>query len=382
MLPFSQHTKQGRVCSAPKSPSLSLCHVLNRLLVPTAVAPVTSSSSRTTWQHSRPDVTVSARRRKQSPPDEAESSVDEPVIDVARKVEAICSQLPLHPNHVRSLVQQNMALALLPLDQLVQKLPPLAHALGVPLQQALHMAACQPAVLDREPQQIVGACVRLAEALEVPVEQAMFMAARQPLLLECQPTRLVMEAAKLAAALGCSNMGALQLLSRLNRPQLQLVLSMSSSTITQRLPEVLEALGLPSESTKQLDLLGLVVRNPSLLAASPDAIGRSTDALLVAFQSSAPGGFAAVLSKCPSLLTFPAEQLLANYQGLLVQLQVSRQMAALMLQKHPQLLRSTPDAISQKLRAMAFQMYLPQVGFGCPGKAGWGVGRGRGAGVA
>jgi hypothetical protein len=291
---------------------------------------------------------------------------------VARKAEAICASLPgLHPNHVRSLVQQHAALALLPLDKLVRGLPPLAHALGVPLRQALHMAARQPAVLDRELAKIVGACVALADAVELPVEQAMFIAARQPLLLECQPTRLVLEAAKVAGALGCSTRGGLLLLSRLDGPQLQLVLAMSASTLQQRLPELVDALGLPSDSTRGLDPLAWVARHPPLLAAPPGAVGRSTDALLVAFQFSTPGAFSAVLSKCPSLLTYPAEQLLANYQGLLLALQVSRHTAARMLQKHPQLLRCTPDTLSLKLRAMAFQMHLPQVCVRARGRGCW-----------
>lgn len=276
-------------------------------------------------------------------------------------MEAISSQLQVDPNHVRSLVQQHHALAQLPVEKLVRQLPPLAHALSIPLQQALHMAARQPTVLDADPQQLVDSCSRLAATVQLPVEQVMFLAARQPLLLECPLGRLSAEAAKLAAALGCSHIGALQLLSRLNAVELQTVLSMSSSTVVQRLPEVVEALGLPTDSTRGLDLLSLVAKNPSLLAASPNDIGRSTDALLVAFQSSAPGTFAAVLAKCPHLLTHPAEKLLATYQALLMQLQVSRQTAARMLAKQPQLLRSSPEAITQKLRAMAFKMYLPQV---------------------
>lgn len=280
---------------------------------------------------------------------------------MTRKVEAISSQLQVHPNHVRSLVQQHHALAQLPVEKLVRQLPPLAHALSIPLQQALHMAARQPAVLDCEPQQVVASCVRLAAAAQLPVEQAMFLAARQPLLLDCPLSRLAAETAKLAAALGCSNSGALQLLSRLNGAELQAVLNMSSTTVLQRLPEVVEALGLPTDSTRGLDLLGLVSKNPSVLAKSPNDIGRSTDALLIAFQSSAPGTFAAVLVKCPHLLTHPAERLLATYQAVLMQLQVSRQTAARMLVKHPQLLRSSPESITQKLRVMAFKMYLPQV---------------------
>jgi hypothetical protein len=282
---------------------------------------------------------------------------------VGRKVEAISSQLQVDPNHVRSLVQQHHALAQLPVEKLVRRLPPLSHALSIPLQQALHMAARQPAVLDADPQQVVDSCSRLAAAVALPVEQVMFLAARQPLLLECPLSRLSAETAKLAAALGCSHIGALQLLSRLNAVELQSVLNMSSSTVVQRLPEVVEALGLPTDSTRGLDLLSLVAKNPSLLAASPNDIGRSTDALLVAFQSSAPGTFAAVLAKCPHLLTHPAEKLLATYQALLMQLAVSRQTAARMLAKQPQLLRSSPEAITQKLRVMAFKMYLPQVGF-------------------
>jgi hypothetical protein len=136
---------------------------------------------------------------------------------------------------------------------------------------------------------------------------------------------------------------------------------MSASTLLQRLPELVDALGLPSDSTRALDPLGWVARSPALLAASQDTIGRSSDALLAALQSSAPGSFASVLARCPSLLTYPAEQLLANYQGLVVSLQVSRHTAARMLQKHPQLLRTTPDNLTAKLRSMAFKMYLPQV---------------------
>lgn len=306
---------------------------------------------------------MSARqRRKQSGPGDAEQSPDDPVIDVSRKVEAISSQLQVHPNHVRSLVQQHNALAQLPVEQLVRQLPPLAHALSIPLQQALHMVARQPAVLDCDPQQVVASCSRLAAAVQLPVEQVMFLAARQPLLLDCPLSRLAAESTKLAAALGCSNIGALQLLSRLNAAQLQSVLNMSSSTVLQRLPEVVEALGLPTDSTRGLDLLSWVTKNPGLLAASFNDIGRSTDALLVAFQSSAPGTFAAVLAKCPHLLTHPAERLLATYQALLMQLQVSRQTASRMLVKHPQLLRSSPENITQKLRVMAFKLYLPQVG--------------------
>jgi hypothetical protein len=197
----------------------------------------------------------------------------------------------------------------------------------------------------------------------------MFLAARQPMLLACPLSRLSAEAAKLAAALNCSTIGALQLLSRLNTAELQSVLNMSSSTVLQRLPEVVEALGLPTDSTRRLDLFNLVAKNPSLLAASPNSIGRSTDALLVAFQSSAPGTFAAVLASCPHLLTHPAEKLLATYQALLVQLQVSRQTAARMLVKHPQLLRSSPENINKKLRVMAFKLYLPQVGGAWQGPA-------------
>jgi hypothetical protein len=192
------------------------------------------------------------------------------------------------------------------------------------MKQALFMAACQPAVLDVPLPTLVAACELLAAAVNLPVEQVMFMAARQPYLLECPPARMAAEAQKLAAALGCSTRGALQLLCRLSSTELQSLLSMSVSTVVQRLPEVVDALGLPTDSTKRLDMLGLAAKNPGLLAASLNDIGRSTDALLVAFQQSPPQTFAAVLGKCPSLLTFPAQQLLANYQGLLLHLQVSR----------------------------------------------------------
>ncbi|WIA12131.1 hypothetical protein OEZ85_012204 [Tetradesmus obliquus] len=304
---------------------------------------------------------IAARRRnsKQERDSEAEQSIDEPQIDLGRRAEAISSHLQLHPADVLALVRRNPAIAALPLDKLCKGLPGLAHALGVPLRQALFMVARQPAVLDADIQQLLRSSEQLAAAVQLPAEQVMFMAARQPALLS-SPARIAAEAQKLAAALGCSPRGALQLLSRLGSEQLHSVLSMSSSTVLQRLPEVVEALGLPSDSTRKLDMLHLVAKHPGLLAASLSDIGRSTDALLVAFQQSPPLTFAAVLGRCPSLLTVPAEQILANYQGLLLQLGVSRGTLARMLTKHPQLLRAAPDNIAAKLRAMAFQLYLPQ----------------------
>lgn len=267
---------------------------------------------------------ASARNRKsrQGNDTELEQSREEPQIDFNKRSEVISTQLQLRLDHVRPLVRQNPALAYIPLDKLCRRLPLLAHALSVPLRQALFMVGRHPAVLDVDPQQLIQQCSSLAAAVELPDEQVMFMAARQPYLLEVPPGRTAAEAQKLAAALGCSTRGALQLLSRLSGNDLRVVLNMSSSTVLQRLPEVIEALGLPSDSTRRLDMLHLVAKHPGLLAVSLNDIGRSTDALLVAFQQSAPLTFAAVLGKCPSLLTFPPERLLANYQGLLLQLQV------------------------------------------------------------
>ncbi|KAF6256073.1 hypothetical protein COO60DRAFT_148194 [Scenedesmus sp. NREL 46B-D3] len=304
---------------------------------------------------------IRARRRnsRQERDSEAEQSIDEPQIDLGRRAEAISSQLQLRPEHVRSLVRRNPAIAAVPLEKLRKGLPGLAHVLGVPLSQALFMVARQPGVLDADVQQLQRSCEQLAAAVQLPAEQVMFLAARQPALL-ASPARMAAEAQKLGAALGCSACGALQLLSRLGSEQLHSVLSMSSSTVLQRLPEVVEALGLPSDSTRKLDMLHLVAKHPGLLAASLGDIGRSTDALLVAFQQSPPLTFAAVLGRCPSLLTLPAEQILANYQGLLLQLGVSRGALARMLAKHPQLLRAAPESTAVKLRAMAFKLYLPQ----------------------
>lgn len=266
-----------------------------------------------------------SRRNRQEVDVESEQAPDEPQIDIHRRAEAISSHLQLKLDHVRPLLRQNPGLALVPLDKLCRTVPCLSHVLGVPVQQALFMAARQLNVLDADPQRLVQQCCSLAAAVELPTEQIMFMASRQPYLLEVPPLRMAAEASKLAAALGCTTRGALQLFSRLSSQELYSVLSMSSSTVLRRLPEVVEALGLPSDSTRRLDMLQLIARNPGLLAASPIDIGRSTDAIMVAFQQSAPLTFAAVLGKCPSLLTYPAEQLLANYQGLLVHLQVMTQ---------------------------------------------------------
>lgn len=306
--------------------------------LPTCCSPVLSTPGQP-WLDSRQQhrsigstsaIRARQRRNRQGSESETEQSVDEaPQIDWGRRAEAISSQLHLRPDHVRLLVRRNPALAYVPLDKLCKGLPVLAHALGVPLRQALFMVARQPSMLDTDIQQLTASCEQLAAAVQLPAEQVMFMAARQPYLLEAPPARMASEAQKLASALGCSTRGALQLLSRLSSRDLHSVLSMSGSTVLQRLPEVVEALGLPSESTKKLDMLTLVAKHPGLLAASLNDIGRSTDALLVAFQQSAPRTFAAVLGKCPSLLTLPAEQILGNYQGLLVQLQVGRPCAAL-----------------------------------------------------
>ncbi|KAF8071224.1 hypothetical protein HT031_001307 [Scenedesmus sp. PABB004] len=304
-----------------------------------------------------------ARRGRQDPGEaEAESSADEapPPVDLGRRAEAISAQLGLPAAGVRAVVRAHPALAGVPLERLVRCLPPLAHALGVPLAQALFMAARAPGVLDADPAALLGAAAALADAVALPAEQVAFMAARQPGLLDAPPARMAAEAAKLGAALGCSTRGGLQLLSRLGPAELHAVLSMSGGTVARRLPEVLEALGLPSDSTARLDMLSLVAKHPGLLAASLSDVGRSTDALLVAFQQSAPLTFAAVLGRCPSLLTLPAEALLANYQGLLLALGVGRPTLARVLARHPQLLRSPPDAVAAKLRWMAFRLYLPQ----------------------
>lgn len=306
----------------------SLCSV-------TAPSPATASAglhcARQGARHSRPcprtchDIVVPSarnRRNRQVADPETEQLAEEPQIDLNRRAEAISTHLQLRLDHVRPLVRQNPAVAYVSLEKLCRGLPLVAHALSVPLHQALFMVARQPSVLDADTEQLVHQCSSLAAAVELPDEQVMFMAARQPFLLQVPPARMAAEAQKLATALGCSTRGALQLLSRLSSIELNYVLSMSASTVLQRLPEVLEALGLPSDSTRRLDMLNLVAKNPGLLAASLNDIGRSTDALLVAFQQSAPLTFAAVLGKCPSLLTYPAEQLLANYQGLLVHLQV------------------------------------------------------------
>lgn len=58
-----------------------------------------------------------------------------------------------------------------------------------------------------------------------------------------------------------------------------------------------------------------------LLAVSPSTVNVTCDALLAAYQA-APRTFVVVLSKCPSLLTYPAEKITANHEGLRQLLQV------------------------------------------------------------
>jgi hypothetical protein len=280
--------------------------------------------------------------------------------DLGRRSDALAARLGVPRAAVRALLRQHPPLSELPLESLAVGVPELARALGVPLQQALFMVGRSPRVLDASPEALAMRAAALGAAAGLPAEQAMFLAARQPALLDAPPARVANEASKLGAALGCSPRGALQLLARLSPRQLYAVLGMSGSTVAQRLREVLDALGLPSDSTRALDCLALVAKHPGLLVAPPSDVGRSTDALLVVLGQSAQPDVAAILSRCPSLLTLPAEQLLANHQGLMLQLGVGRATAARMLTRHPQLLRMPPDVLALKLRAIAYQVYVPQ----------------------
>jgi hypothetical protein len=234
-----------------------------------------------------------------------------------------------------------------------------AECLCVPPVQALVMAARSPAAAAADPLVLRRKAERLAAALGLPAEQGMFLAARQPALLEYAPESVAGDCARLAASLGASPPGVLQLLSRVGARELRALLGASGGMLREQLIDVLESLGLPASSTRDLDTLRMVAKNPGLLCAPPARVAESCEALVSVFQA-APAAFVHVLNRCPSLLTCDAGEILANYRGLGRLLGLPPPAMARLLAAQPRLLRCRAEDVQAKLEALIYDMYMPR----------------------
>jgi hypothetical protein len=279
--------------------------------------------------------------------------------DASRKVTAISEALGVPRAHVASLVRQQPALASPPPDALAARVLRVAEALCVPPAQALVMAARNPAALSAGPGELRRRAERLAAALGLPAEQGMFLAARQPALLEYSPDAIAADCARLGASLGAAPRGVLQLLARVSARDLRSLLGASGGALREQLIDVLGSLGLPASSTRELDTLRMVAKSPALLCAPPARVAESCEALVGVFQA-APAAFVHVLNRCPSLLTYPAPDIVANYRGLGRLLGLPPPALARLLAAQPRLLRCRPEDVQRKLEALLYEMYLPR----------------------
>ncbi|KAI8466005.1 MAG: hypothetical protein J3K34DRAFT_524925 [Monoraphidium minutum] len=277
----------------------------------------------------------------------------------ARKIDALAAALGARRAHVASLVRQQPALAAPPADALAGRVLRLADALCVPPVQALVMAARNPAAAAANPADLRRKAERLGAALGLPAEQAMFLAARQPALLEYAPEAVASDCARLGASLGASPRGVLQLLSRVGGRELRFLLGASGGMLREQLIDVLESLGLPADATRDLDTLRMVAKCPGLLCAPPGAVAESCEALVAVFQA-APAAFVHVLNRCPSLLTYDADEILGNYRGLGRLLGLPPPVLGRLLAAQPRLLRCRPGDVQAKLEALIYDMYLPR----------------------
>jgi hypothetical protein len=256
-------------------------------------------------------------------------------------------------------VRRQPALAAEPVEVLAARLHRLADALCVPPVQALVMAARNPAVIAANPADLRRKAERLAAALGLPAEQGMFLASRQPGLLEYAPESVASDCARLGASLGASPRGVLQLLARVGGRELRMLLGASGGMLREQLIDVLESLGLPNSSTRGLDTLRMVAKNPALLCAPPARVAESCEALVSVFQA-APPAFVHVLNRCPSLLTFDAAEILQNYRGLGRLLGLPPPALARLLAAQPRLLRCRVEEVQAKLEALIYDMYIPR----------------------
>lgn len=279
--------------------------------------------------------------------------------DHSRKIDAISAALGARRAHVASLVRQQPELASFPVEILAARVHRLADILAVPPIQALIMAAQNPGVVAANPAEIRRKAARLAAALGLPAEQGMFLAARQPALLEYAPDSVASDCARLGASLGASPRGVLQLLARVGTRELRMLLGASGGMLREQLIDVLEALGLPNSSTRELDTLRMVAKNPGLLCARPARVAESCEALVNVFQA-APATFVHVLNRCPSLLTQDAADILHNYRGLGRLLGLPPAALARLLAAQPRLLRCRPEDVQSKLEALIYDMYMPR----------------------
>jgi hypothetical protein len=279
--------------------------------------------------------------------------------DRSRKVDAISAALGARRAHVASLVRQQPALAAARVEVLAARVRRLADALCVPPVQALVMAARDPAVVAANPAELRRRAERLAAALGLPAEQGMFLAARQPAILEYSPSSVASDCARLGASLGATPAGVLQLLCRVGARELRLLLGASGGMLREQLIDVLEALGLPASSTRELDTLRMVAKCPGLLVAPPARVAESCEALVSAFQA-APAAFVHVLNRCPSLLTYEPVDILANYRGIGRLLGLPPPALARLLAAQPRLLRCRPEDVQAKLEALIYDLYMPR----------------------
>jgi hypothetical protein len=294
--------------------------------------------------------------------------------DHSRKVEAISAALGARRSHVASLVRQQPLLAAAPTEVLAARVRRLADALCLPPVQALIMAARNPAVLSANPADLRRKAERLAAALGLPAEQGMFLAARQPALLEYSPSGIAADCARLGASLGAPPRGVLQLLSRVGSQELRLLLGASGGMLREQLIDVVESLGLPASSTRELDTLRMVAKCPGLLVAPPARVAESCEALVSAFQA-APAAFVHAINRCPSLLTYDAADILANYRGLGRLLGLPPPALARLLAAQPRLLRCRPEDVQAKLEALIYDLYMPREQVGGSGAAAHGLNR-------
>lgn len=280
-----------------------------------------------------------------------------PPSDIRRKVDHLASLLDIPRESVEVLLIPTSPLLPLPADTLCASLRAVAASLGITPFQALFMASRQPDILHGDMDLIKQKCDVLAVHLDVPVEQVIYMVSRQPLLLDVDPTSFKNQCISLAYTLDMPPMAVAYLISRMKAPEATQVLSMSPTRLQDQLTDLRESLALPAGMAKKVNVRTLIVKNPSLLASSPSGVNRSLEILSIIFRSP-PETFLG-LKRCPTLLTYPPENLRKNFEDLVTELQLPVKVVVGMLMKQSRLLKLTREKLRLRLDILTNRLYIP-----------------------
>lgn len=113
---------------------------------------------------------------------------------------------------------------------------------------------------------------------------------------------------------------------------------MGVSSIQDRVADLQELLAMPGASRQAFDVRDILLRHPSLLAASPSAVSSSLDALGAIYYD----GLGKAVQRVPTLLSLSAAVIREHHAGLARELAVSSAALEDLVTWEPRLLKSTP----------------------------------------